>query len=58
MRELSEQEIGAIAGGTPLLAATGPLLVSAINPLTVTFGTPLDHWFYQQMLFNGQSDAS
>lgn len=45
MRELSEQEIGAIAGGYSPSRAVGPpngyQPWKPPNPLTVTFGTPV-----------------
>ncbi len=58
MRELDEQEIGAVGGGNALGGVPAGLGFGAVDPLTVTFGSPLDHWFYQSTLYNGASDPS
>lgn len=45
MRELSEKEMGMIAGGYPQIAPATLPSWNSVNPLTVTFGTPVEPWF-------------
>lgn len=45
MRELSEKEMGMIAGGYPQITPAVQPSRNLALPLTVTFGTPVEPWY-------------